>query len=487
MIQTEQEIVAITASLATRPWHKADKGRLNQSCRHLNLSREQIAAAVSAADANRIAIIEGAPGAGKTTALGPVVDACRAAGCRVIGTATAWRIANMLRDDLQIESRATAAWLAAANRGEHFLDANTLLIVDESGLIASREMRAILAEVERTGAKVLLVGDREQLQPVGAGPALTLVARAIQASRVNNIVRQREPWAREAITQFGKGEARKALSAFQDRGRLVEGDGQSATIRAVADARDQIFMEDPKSTILLMAKTNVELTAISREVRRRLKERGVIRGPEVIVAAVTPSGQGTEVALAAGDQIRFLARNDRFGVINGTVATVTRVTGITHADNPDSQQIEADIGGRTIVFSPADIADKKGRARLTWGYASTVFGGQGLTVDHAVVLTSTSMNRHDIYVAASRARNRTILVVNRKAIEHDCQAGYRMHAQAAEDGTSITLEDRLDFLATALSRASAKESTLDVIDETKIRERQLAATRNRDWEVRHEA
>ena len=274
MIRLEREIVTAATLLAVEPWTEIDRGVLNQVCRRRGLNPEQTSAALAAAAANRIAIVEGAPGSGKTTTLASIVEVYRAAGCRVVGAASAWRVATMLRDDLRIDARATAAWLAAVYKGQPFLDASTVLVVDEAGLLGSREMHSILAEVRRSGAKMVLVGDREQLQPIGAGPALSLVGRAVEAARVTNIVRQHEHWAREAVMHFGRGDAGTALMAFRDHHRLVEVDGQSAAIRAAVDIRDRIAAENPFASTMLIAKSNTEVFALGREVRARADRNG---------------------------------------------------------------------------------------------------------------------------------------------------------------------------------------------------------------------
>src|SRR5690606_31589676 len=118
----------------------------------------------------------------------------KAAGFKVIGAATAWKIALGLGADLDIPSKATAAWQAAIERGETVLDSKTVLIVDEAGLLSAREMRGLLEAVKAAGAKVILVGDRNQLQPIGAGSGLDLVARVATTNRIETIVRQHFAW-----------------------------------------------------------------------------------------------------------------------------------------------------------------------------------------------------------------------------------------------------------------------------------------------------
>ncbi|MDH8201177.1 AAA family ATPase, partial [Klebsiella pneumoniae] len=89
----------------------------------------------------------------------------------------------MLRDDLGIEARATASWIARLQACEKVLDERTVLIADEAGLLSSRDMHTLLGAVTKAGAKMILVGDRRQLQAIGAGPGLDLVARAVEAAR----------------------------------------------------------------------------------------------------------------------------------------------------------------------------------------------------------------------------------------------------------------------------------------------------------------
>jgi len=461
MIRIEREVVSIAAQLASASWQAIPDAEIQQLCRQRSLSSEQTAASVLASANNRVAIIEGAPGSGKTTTLAPIVDAYREAGCRVIGAAAAWRIANMLKDDLHIESRALASWLESSQRGHSFLDSSTVLIVDEAALLSSRDMHAILQATQKSGAKLLLVGDREQLQAIGAGPGLALVARSVAQARVSTIVRQRETWAREAIKAWGKGDLEQALNAFTQRKLLLEADGPRQAIRAVVDQWESIQQRSPEATTLLIAKSNAEVAAISKQVRLRRQAAGKVYGPSITVRSVTPSGHTTEITLAAGDKIRFLLRNDKLGVVNGTTGTVLRVSGLSNAQNPKQQSVEADINGRRIIFSPSDLADEKGRARLGWAYASTVFGAQGLTVDHAVVLLNPSFDRHDGYVAISRARNETTLVIDKRNIDQLILATAHEHPANA---IVLTAEERREWLAVRLSRFTPKESTLDVAD-----------------------
>lgn len=485
MLAIEREVVERTQRLATQPWHTVDQKQLTQRCGTLGLTSEQTEAALAATTASAISVIEGAPGVGKTTLLSPVIEAYSNAGYRILGTATAWRIANMLRDELGIESRATASWIERLKSGEKVLDHCTVLIADEAGLLSSREMHILLGAVAESGAKIILVGDRQQLQAVDAGPGLDLVTRAVEAARVNKIVRQKEPWLREAVTAFGQGQAVSALEAFAERGFLIEAQGGKASIDAVLDATEQAQLRDPTASVLVLAKSNAAVAAISRVARERAKAKGLITGTEVSFAAATPSGHATQISLAAGDKIRFLVRDDMLGVVNGTTGTVVRVHEASHTANEARRiLIEADVGLRRIAFDPMQLSDAKGRPRLGWSYAATVYSAQGQTVTEAVVYVDQSFNRHDIYVASSRAHARTTLVVDAKSIDRRLTADLPFDQQ--RDDLVFKETQRRTWLAERLSRASPKISTLNIIEGRSALTPQVDRVKQKRREFSHE-
>lgn len=458
MIRIEREVAEMAAAAAIAQAYVVSNTTLVEECRRKGLSEEQRAAAIEAGRPVMISVIEGAPGTGKSTLLSPVVRCWKSSGYRVVGAATAWRVANALRDDLAIEARATASWLARSQQGKPFLDDRTVLIVDEAGLLSSQEMHALLTEARKARAKVLLVGDRDQLQAIGSGSGLRLVAHAVDTAKVTTIVRQHDRWAREAVTAFGNGDAKAALNAFAERGRLVEAESQAEAIRAVVDRVEDVLLGAHPESALILAKTNAEVAAIGREVRGRLRDHGMVTGEDVTVTAATPSGHATSLSLACGDRIRFLARNDDLGAVNGTVGTIMNLFMTdegTAAEASSAIMIEAQIGERTVRFSTADIADEQGRARLGWAYASTLYGAQGMTVDKAAVLLTPAFDRHDIYVAASRARKETALIVDRARIDAEMRAGTNGHDKP--DAAA-----RRDWLAERLAQRHIKETTLDV-------------------------
>ena len=375
------------------------------------------------------------------------------------------KMAHMLRDDLHIDSRATDSWLASAEHGYPFLDDKSVLIVDEAGLLSSRQMHRILLavhEASRHGRhpKLILAGDRNQLQPVGTGSGLRLVAAALPVQSVDAIQRQREPWMREAISAFGKGHAGVAVKAFADRGFVRQLQGQATTVSTLVDEWQHAVSNHPDAGTLMIAATNAEVRAISHHVRQRLRQDGSIAGHDVIIKAATPSGHGADMPIAAGDRIRFLTRARLAGrdVINGTQAVVERVE--HHSELGVTIHVVA--GSDRFAFTPEEIADKRGRAKLAHAYATTIYGAQGLTTDRAFILLSPDMDRHAVYVAASRARLETTFFIDERLLDARVRADLTLSEKSARQ--EFDEETRRAFLVKSLARSRLKVSTLDLAE-----------------------
>jgi hypothetical protein len=147
-------------------------------------------------------------------------------------------------------------------------------------------------------------------------------------------------------------------------------------------------------------------------------------------------------------------------------------------------RIEAFTGGRLVTFDPAALADDKGRARIGWAYGNSIYGSQGLTVDRALVLADPALDRHDIYVAASRARIETTLVVDTAAIDRHLLADRPLDRQT-QDAVPSALERRA-WLAGRLSRSNVKLSTVAVIEADREQTKSRTPTASRRRELEHE-
>ncbi len=462
MIAIEKSLLKTAQSLAQRSWAEIDTQKINAECRRRGLSDEQRRAALAATDQRALAIVEGAAGSGKTTTLKVVVDGYVAAGKTVRGGAIAHRTAEMLRSELGIDATAIERLLAQIKAGQHVLDRNTVLLIDECGQVGSKTMNELVTAVAGANAKLVLVGDRDQLQPISAGPALKILSAVAEPTRVDKIVRQRDVWAQDAARAFAKGDAAAGLEAYAARGLLQGCAGAQATIRSAVDRYMDAQARLPAQKHLLIAKSNKTVRALNTEIRARLRAAEILTGPDRVVVAGDASGTSFQLHLAVGDRIRFGIRQDKIGagVINGTVGRVKRIEDL----DGEHLLIQATVDGKTVEFSTEALKDGSGRVRLSHDLAVTAYSAQGLTAETATVVLGSEYDRHQSYVALSRARGETQIFYDKSLLSAQAKSEQELHARQyqPDDVAEMT------FLAAKLSRANLKTSTLALTADAEI-------------------
>ncbi|MBB3594788.1 Ti-type conjugative transfer relaxase TraA [Rhizobium sp. BK529] len=422
MIMLEAKMANRAVWLSQRSSHGVRAAVLQATlARHLGLSDEQKAAIEHIAGPERIAAVIGRAGAGKTTMMKAACEAWEAAGYRVVGAALAGKAAEGLEKEAGIASRTLASWELRWNQGRNRLDSETVLVLDEAGMVSSRQMALFVETVTRAGAKLVLIGDPEQLQPIEAGAAFRAIADRIGYAELETIYRQRQQWMRDASLDLARGRTGKALNAYRANGKVIGSDLK-------ADAVDNLIADwdrdyNPATTSLILAHLRRDVRMLNRMARSRLIERGVIGKGSVFKTAEGDRN------FAIGDQIVFLRNESSLGIKNGMLARVVEAT---------PGRIVAEIGDgerrRHVVVEQRFYAD------IDHGYAATIHKSQGATVDQVKVLASLSLDRHLTYVAMTRHRQ-------------DLNVYYGRRSFAKAGG-----------LVAVLSRRNAKETTLDYAD-----------------------
>ena len=135
---------------------------------------------------------KGRRGSGKTTTLRPIADLYREHGTRALSPRPwpgerLWRLATMSMRDRSVSTSCCALPLGVGSD----IDGDTTIIVDEAGMLSTRQAHHILQLSERHGAKIVFAGDTQQQQPVEAGPGLRLIRDAVGSVRVDRIRRQK--------------------------------------------------------------------------------------------------------------------------------------------------------------------------------------------------------------------------------------------------------------------------------------------------------
>ncbi len=424
-----RELIRIEAGMANRAQWLSDRsshGVPDKTLRsvferHERLSDEQRAAIARVVSEGRLAAVVGRAGAGKTTMMKAAREAWEMAGYRVVGAALAGKAAEGLEKEAGIASRTLASWELAWGKGRDGLDDRTIFVLDEAGMVSSRQMALIVESVVTSGAKLVLVGDPDQLQPIEAGAAFRAIAERTGYAELQTIYRQREPWMRSASLDLARGRTAKALKAYDANGKLSPSRFKAEAVAELIDDWNRDY--DPTKSTLILAHLRRDVRALNDMARTRLIERGL-----VVEGHTFRTEEGVR-KFAAGDQIVFLKNEGSLGVKNGMIGHV----------------IEARPGWFAAMVGEGEHrrrvdVDQRFYANVDHGYATTIHKSQGATVDRVKVLATLSLDRHLTYVALTRHRE---------------DVGLYYGARSFRKAGGLTK---------ILSQARAKETTLDYAD-----------------------
>jgi Ti-type conjugative transfer relaxase TraA len=387
MLATEQRLEAATVRLDAHRRHglsrQVQEAALVRSTeRGLTLSSEQEAAYERVTDARGLSVVVGYAGTGKSAMLGVARDAWEGAGYTVRGAALSGIAAENLEGGSGIASRTLASLEHQWAQGRELLTARDVLVIDEAGMIGARQMARVVADAEKRQAKLVLVGDPEQLQ---AGAAFRSVHERHGGVEIMNVRRQRAGWQRDATRQLATGRTAEAIAAYEQHGHIHAAPTREAARVALVDGWDRDRQEAPSASRLILTHSNDEVHALNQAARDRLKRSGAL-GPEVEFQVERGSR-----AFAPGDRVMFLKNERGLRVKNGSLGQIESVTPVRLAVLLDE--------GRAVAF------DLKNYAYLDHGYAATIHKAQGVTVDRVHVLATPGLDRHAAYVALSRHRD----------------------------------------------------------------------------------
>lgn len=357
--------------------------------RGLILGHEQRAALDHVAKSSGLSLVVGYAGAGKSAMLGVAREVWETAGYTVRGAALSGIAAENLEGGSGIASRTIASFEHAWARDRDRLTARDVLVVDEAGMVGTRQLQRVLAEAAGAGAKVVMVGDVQQLQAIEAGAGFRLLAERHGAAEIGEVRRQAEQWMRDATRMFATGRTGEAVAAYGQAGMVYASDTRDAARDALIDRWDTERRAAPADTRIILTHMNKEIAMLNQAARERLQTQGEL-GRDVTVQ--TERG---ERQFAQNDRILFLKNERELGVKNGSLGTIERA-------GRDTLAVRLDDGRKVEV-------DLKIYAHVDHGYAATVHKTQGMTVDRTHVLATPGMDAHSSYVALSRHRTGTAL------------------------------------------------------------------------------
>jgi conjugative relaxase-like TrwC/TraI family protein len=344
-----------------------------------------------------VAVVIGEAGTGKTFAIVAAADGWAQAGIELRAAAPTWRAANVMRAE-GLPASSIASLLLRLDRAEHEggegLPHESVLLIDEAGMVDSATLARLASHAERAQAKLVLVGDPEQLGEIEAGGLFRALAERGEPIYLDEVIRHRYDLDRDAAKRIREGEGREALSLYQSSERVTV--APNAEERREAMVRDWHEAFERGEDAVMIAKRNADvrkLNELAREVRR---QDGQLGAQEIEVG---------EAGFAAGDLVITRVNDPRAEIFNRERWRIAEVDAVERRVvlNGVDRAKRVEIGdGYLALTNPHSEAPA-----LEHAYAVTTYSAQGTTVDRAFVMADPSMDKQELYVAASRSREET--------------------------------------------------------------------------------
>lgn len=393
-----------------------------------------------------LVVVVGEAGAGKTYATVAAAHGWGRDRTELRVAAPTWRAANVLRSE-GLNATSVARLLAELDRragaGEQALARGSVLLVDEAGMGDSRAMARLVAHARQAEAKLVLIGDPAQLGGIEAGGLFGAIVARSEPIVLDEVIRHRHELEREAAKMIRSGEGREAISVYQGAERVTVSDDPLARREAMVGDWWESFQRG--SDALMIAKRNAEVAELNALARERMRVEAKLGAQEIAVG---------EARFAAGDRVITRINDQAAQIYNRERWQVAEVD----AGSGSLVLVGIDTRGRVCVDSDylGRVRVRDGGPALEHGYAATTYQAQGATVDTAFVMADPSMDRQELYVAASRTREQTYLYVTpeinfareeyaprsqpREGLDHIAQAAERDGAQVSAHDAALRAE-----------------------------------------------
>lgn len=362
----------------------------------LDVLQADTAAAVAGHD--RLVLVVGPAGAGKTTALRQAVEDLARQRRTVFGVAPTAKAAKVLREETGMPADTIAKllheWRTERPRAEYALEPGTTLVVDEAGMCGTGALDELITRAVSQQWRLVLVGDPRQLQAVGRGGMFDELCRVGRTHELATIHRFRHGWEQRASLQLRAGSA-DALDAYFGHRRITPG-----TFDDVTNAIALRWIGDTAAgrAVAVVAETNEHVDALNAAIQQARREAGHLGHRTARVS---------EGETAAVGDIVVTRRNDRALRTDHDEPVRNRDRWQVTAVNADGTLTVSHLGRHGRATLPADYT----RRQVRLGYAATAHGHQGDTVDVSLMVVTEATTHRSLYVGATRGRDENRLFV----------------------------------------------------------------------------
>lgn len=413
------------------------------------ISEEQINAVYECVyKESRISIVEGVAGAGKSFTMEAVKEAFEKSAYKVMGTALSWNAAGVLRGSAKIDDcRAIEGLIRdmekAQKEGKEFFEQDTLLIVDEAGLIGLKHMAKLLKLTNASShkIKIVLTGDTQQLDPVSAGASLSLLTNLLGSQVIKTIRRQALESHRNMVYAFKERRSGHGLNYLLQQEAIKFCKNDESVLNSMVMDFINYKYNNPQNSALLLAYTNKQVVQLNEMIRKVYKKLGFVYGYETDKMYVSDGRNKPWLAsFAVGDEVT-LRLNDKSipvykipdgderkeiyeknlnvseweqvssGVFNRNSGKIIGVTKMTDGSFTLVIEMVGDVSGRILINTKkyqgeanVNPTNKKKAFPVIHNFATTVYASQGQTVDAVFLKDDSKFDFRLAYVGASRHR-----------------------------------------------------------------------------------
>lgn len=386
-----------------------------------------------------IRILRGRAGTGKSHVLGKLGEIAKEVGVNVIGIAPTHKAKNELVSRGYDQHDTLKGMLFKLHNGRFDLPKNSLLVVDEAGMIGNDDFKELLRVAASRKCNIILSGDERQLSSVQRGGMFEVCAEKYGSTSILNIQRQEDAWGRAVAMAFSNGEVSTGVSILQAQNKLVEhGDKDQSMQSLLADWSKS---NEKISDRLIIAVKNSDVAALNHGARQYLKLEGGLSGEEIAVG-------GSHYM--KGDRILIKETNKDLSLVNGEFATVIHASKerfIINLEDVQKKEEGDSNNSKRIEFDPSEYRG------FRHGYATTVFKAQGASILDVYVFHDGFAGIRNSYVSLSRNVKNLHLYINNqstksishliKQLGHDPEIGSSLAYLTKEELESRALGQRL--------------------------------------------
>jgi Ti-type conjugative transfer relaxase TraA len=360
-----------------------------------NLNEEQAQALQFISQGSDISVVIGRPGVGKSYLLKPIKECYEANGYTVLGASLSGKVAKALETETGLTSSTIASLTYRLKTDKLSLTHNHVVIIDEAGMVDFDSLSFLLKAVNEAGAKIVLVGDPDQLKPIYKGEIFRGIAARTGYIELGNIRRQRDEGDRMASLALARGEVGDAVNHYAKKEAVHFCNGQDDAADSLVKAWQQHLTPESVKQHIMLAFSRSAVETLNTKGREAAIEKGMVKqdGFEYF----SQNGAST-VLLSEGERILFRQNNKPLGVRNGDLATITEI---------NAKGLTARLDSGEQVQIPHNYK------WIDYGYALTVHKSQGMTVEHAsVLIDSTYWDKHLAFVAMTRHKETLRIYAN---------------------------------------------------------------------------